>query len=274
MIARNHSKSYDPVGKCIYCGSATWSSNKDRKLGDEHIVPEGIGGNLVLPEASCKKCEGITSACELEWLRGSLYVARVQKGLGKKKKRSPISIPLEVERNGQATSTNVPIEKFPAMAVTLKFGPPGILAGSTPQQKVLSGGVALGILPTFGQMLNPYLAQGKVTFVPPRKGATSTHLGRILAKIAHSYVVAELGLDGFDPYLNKIILGTDTSYLPHYVGGNDELPDPIASVFEISLDVNEVSLCVVKIRLLADLKGMPEYLVVAGKKRGATNAVN
>lgn len=39
-----------PMGVCIYCGS--W----DGKLTDEHILPDGLGGHLVLPKASCVEC--------------------------------------------------------------------------------------------------------------------------------------------------------------------------------------------------------------------------
>ena len=93
-------KIYAPVGHCIYCGSREWSPGCNRKLGDEHIVPEGLGGKLILPESSCKSCEKITSKFELEWLRSSFFAVRVQKGLGKKKKRPTRYLPLHIERNG------------------------------------------------------------------------------------------------------------------------------------------------------------------------------
>jgi hypothetical protein len=46
----------------------------------------------------------------------------------------------------------------------------------------------------------------------------------MLAKIAHSYAVAELGIDGFKPFLNKIILGANIHHLSHYVGGTRVIP--------------------------------------------------
>gem|GEM_PF-1646012 len=79
-------KSYRPVGRCIYCGSPEWSAGQVRKLGDEHIIPEGLGGKLLLPEASCKDCEGLTSKFELEWLRSAFYTVRVQKRARKEEK--------------------------------------------------------------------------------------------------------------------------------------------------------------------------------------------
>ena len=265
-------KTYAPVGRCIYCGTTEWSAQQQRKMGDEHIIQEGIGGRLVLPEASCKTCEEATSAVELEWLRGAYQTARVQKGLGKKKKRPPRFLPLQVVKGNKTTWESVPLEKYPAMIVTLCFDKPEILSDCAPVAKVLSGGVAIGILPTFGQLLKPFLDQGAVTFVPPRASATSTHLGRMLAKIAHSYAVAELGIDKFSPFLQNIILGTDICHIPHYVGGTMDVPTVIDEVYEIELttmaSLGGRSYLVCIIRLLSDVKGMPEYWVVVGERRG------
>ena len=262
-------KSYMPVGRCIYCGSPEWSAGQVRKLGDEHIIPEGLGGKLLLPEASCKDCEGLTSKFELEWLRSAFYTVRVQKGLGKKKKRPPKFLPLQVQRNGRTILESVPLEKYPAMSVTLLFDHPDILSDCAPVEKVLSGGVAIGTLPTFGLLLKPYLDQGTISFVPPRSSATSTLLGRMLVKIAHSYAVAELGIDGFKPFLNQIILGTNIHHLSHYVGGTRVIPPASNDAYEIKLITIKSIGCrpylMVIIRLLADVQGMPEYWVVVGE---------
>jgi hypothetical protein len=56
-----------PVGVCIYCGSGD-------NLTDEHVLPFGLGGNLVLPKASRKRYAAITPAFE----------GRVQRGLGRR----------------------------------------------------------------------------------------------------------------------------------------------------------------------------------------------
>src|SRR5258705_11293662 len=48
---------FDPVGHCIYCGATKYTQQADRPLGQEHIIAEGMGGTLILPEASCKECE-------------------------------------------------------------------------------------------------------------------------------------------------------------------------------------------------------------------------
>lgn len=260
---------YAPVGQCIYCGAKEWSEQRSRKLGDEHIVPEGLGGRIILPEASCKRCEEITSNFELECLRGAYYTVRVQKGLGKRKRRVPRFVNLQVRKNGKAIWQSVPIEKYPAMAVTLLFDKPEILSDCAPVEKQLSGGVAIGILPSFGQLLRPYWPENEVSWVPPRNTATSEHLGRMLAKIAHSYAVAEVGVDGFKPFLKDIVLGTDTRCLGHYVGGVRDIPQAIDDVYDLRLATVKSTAnreyLMVTIRLLSDVQGMPEYWIVVGE---------
>ena len=265
-------KIYAPVGKCIYCGSLEWSPDKARKLGNEHIIPEGLGGRLVLPESSCKRCETETSRMELEWLRSSFYAARVQKGLGKKKKRTPQHLLLKVQTKRESFLKRILVEQYPAIIVTLVFDQPEILLDAKPITKELSGGVAIGTLPTFGQHLKPHLDQGSVTFSPPRSSATSRSLGRMLAKIAHSYAIAELGPEGFQSFLTPIILGTDTRHLPYHIGGNRKIPQATKDVCQIELksvqsDAGRQYFMVI-VRLLSDVQGMPEYRVVVGQPQG------
>lgn len=262
-------KRYAAVGRCIYCHAEEWSPGSTRKLGDEHVIAQGLGGQLLLPEASCRECEKETSRVELEWLRGSFYTARVQKEIGKKKKRFPTHLPLRVEVAGRTIVKQVRIGKYPAMVVTLLFDPPGVLSGTDTARRELSGGVAMGIHPTFGNNLREHLIEGSVTFDPPRAKATSRDLGRMLAKIAHAYAVAELGLDGFKPFLEPIVRGSDLTDLAHYVGGTRQLPQPSSNVYEIKLATvtsqDSRSYLMVVMQLLADIQGLPEYWVVVGE---------
>jgi hypothetical protein len=45
---------YLPVGQCIYC-KALRHSDARRNLGEEHIIPLALNGDLVLPAAACGK---------------------------------------------------------------------------------------------------------------------------------------------------------------------------------------------------------------------------
>jgi hypothetical protein len=51
----------------------------------------------------------------------------------------------------------------------------------------------------------------------------SGDFARMLAKIAHTYAIAEYGMNSFKPLLTEIILGKDDR-LPFLIGGDETLP--------------------------------------------------
>jgi hypothetical protein len=55
---------YKPVWYCIYCSDGVIKNATKRSLGKEHIIPLGLGGNQILPRASCKNCGRITGMVE------------------------------------------------------------------------------------------------------------------------------------------------------------------------------------------------------------------
>jgi 5-methylcytosine-specific restriction endonuclease McrA len=65
-------RKYDPVGRCIYCGSNGGSDG----LRDEHMVPYSLGGHAALRQASCRACEAVTSRVELYLARHTFYQFR------------------------------------------------------------------------------------------------------------------------------------------------------------------------------------------------------
>src|SRR5689334_22057896 len=72
---------FGPVGKCIYCG------DDKSPLSDEHIIPDGLGGNLILVKASCFSCAKITGNVEQQVLQRTFGAVRAELGI-----RSPKSI--------------------------------------------------------------------------------------------------------------------------------------------------------------------------------------
>src|SRR5450759_2184663 len=92
----------NPVGSCIYCA-------KPEGLTDEHIVPLGLGGNFILPKASCKKCNAITSAFELKVLRGFMLDARTAGQFPtRRRKQRPTTLPLRAKRGDRLESITLP----------------------------------------------------------------------------------------------------------------------------------------------------------------------
>src|SRR5687768_18617155 len=80
---------FRPVGRCIYCGSAS-------NLSDEHIVSYGLGGKFVLPNSSCAACSIITSRIERKVLQGFMLPARTVAGFPTRRpKQRPTEFELE-----------------------------------------------------------------------------------------------------------------------------------------------------------------------------------
>jgi len=97
---------------------------------------------------------------------------------------------------------------------------------------------------------------------------------RMLAKIAHAFAVAELGLDSFTPYLIPIIVEGDTSNCAQYIGGL-QYEEPLgAELHELSFDshtCDKPEIVSVKIRLLAPLQ-TPTYYVAVGRSKLTTTS--
>lgn len=81
---------YTPVGECIYSGE------KDEKPTDEHIVAFALGGECILPKASCEACQALASKAERAALHDMLIEVRAQLGLPSRKKSLPDKTPLVV----------------------------------------------------------------------------------------------------------------------------------------------------------------------------------
>ena len=100
----------------------------------------------------------------------------------------------------------------------------------------------------------------------------------MLAKIAHAYASAEIGIEHFEPFLPPLILA-EKKFPPasHLVGGQIEQAPLARNLHEIDLQRTRVTnerqsimavedFWVAKIRLFANLGG-PDYYVVVGKSR-------
>ncbi|MDA2920513.1 hypothetical protein MYX76_13650 [Desulfobacterota bacterium AH_259_B03_O07] len=101
---------YEPIGKCIYCGSS-------EDLSREHIIPLGLSGTAVLPKSTCQECAKITGQIEQEVLRGPLRAVRLYRELRSRRKHkdAPKAYPLAVFKDGRKQQVNVPIVDYPIL---------------------------------------------------------------------------------------------------------------------------------------------------------------
>jgi len=98
-------------------------------------------------------------------------------------------------------------------------------------------------------------------------GVSAETFGRMLAKIAHAFAVATLGLHGFTPFLPPVIIGQPPYRLGRFVGSGMIEEQKSKERHEIRLtlmkDLRGTDLIMVRIRLFGD-RGCPSHYVVAG----------
>jgi hypothetical protein len=246
-MVRPAQRRFDPVGCCIYCGAS------DGPLGREHIIPYGLDGDLVLPRASCVACSAITSKFERYCLRGFLQGPRHLLGATSRR-----GVPYELPLLGNEGTRPIPFDIAPIILIMPVYDLPTAVGGPALGQPRRSS-VWVRPLRVDASALSGYGAIGTQPLHQPS-------LRRMLAKIAHSMTVAEIGLARFRPFLLDTICGKGEN-AHEFVGGYHENRPKLQHRHEITTmahEIGETTLIVAEIRLFADL-GAPTYVVVVGE---------
>lgn len=224
-MAKNNSnlQAHPTIGTCIYCG-------EKKGLSDEHIIPYGLGGKLVLKKASCQSCAKITSNLELRLLRGQWRPYRKILGIESRSGNYPKYLAAQLVR---PYSPNIPIQiksdEVPFVAF-LEFDIPSILVGEERNQRPSAKAM---YLKTIAQGPSHVLENGNIRLL--RHGEKieypmnfdSNDVLRLVAKIAHGISIYQNGLDGCkDYFLPKLILGSGDGALTYIGGCSSELLKP------------------------------------------------
>ncbi len=262
-------RTYDPVGHCIYCGSVD-------ELGDEHIIPYGLGGRLVLPQSSCRSCSALSSGFEGTCQRTMFGPLRMLCNLpSRRKKDRPSTLPLKVKKSPDDDWTEMQVarEDVPFLILLPHFLMPDLLSGYTTTGNrgaaadnfwIRGASASEG----FFEHLDDLIAKLGVHAVYPVAEARVEEFCLMLAKIAHSFAVAEIGSGQFEPLLLDLLLKRDLLNRANFIGGLKYDEPPSQELHEISLDdhtCNRPDLVAVRIRFLSKL-GTPTYYVVAGRR--------
>jgi hypothetical protein len=266
--------------RCIYCGC------ENEPLWTEHVIPEAIGGGLLLLKATCPCGPKRTHGFEGKVTNQIFQQMRRQLGIkGKKRKRSPESLLLPVydkfiEPFDPTLARKVAIEDHPSMLLI-------------PRIQILK---RLGSGQMFQAVKGTPLPMDIWDLVPDSKQRTDRMreagapgswllqnveidpLLRLLAKIAHAAAIARLGYDGFNHLLVDIISGVMSGAM-ELVG---ELPGSAPSLFpfgprrglhEVAVGLHKegsAEFVLVHIRLFSNLMRpqlpffTPAYAVIAG----------
>jgi hypothetical protein len=210
---------FSPVGSCIYCGT------KEGEMTNEHVIPFGLGGTLVLPKSSCKQCAKETARMEQTIQRMLLGPFRIRLGLPTRRpKERPQELELEISRNSRVIKRNVKIAEFPLIYHAAKLPPPRILSGLPPTDKLDYEIAAIMV----DVDINKYISRPGEAFSAGQFEPIIFY--RFLAKIAHSFAVGRLGLRHFRSFfLQDIILGkadVPTNSLFQLIGGGPDIAIP------------------------------------------------
>jgi hypothetical protein len=258
-------KVYSPVGRCIYCGNTTG-------LSVEHVIPYGLGGRIELPESSCRECSKLTSTFEHTSLRTMYGPLRLLYDLpSRRRKKRPKALPLKIKRTAKDdwSYTEIEQEKYPFLVLFPYLSMPKILSKST---DLKCRGAATdrfwirGASPSyvFKDLMEQLVHELGVYSIMPEAKAQVHEFCQMLAKIAHAFAVAELGVDTFRPFLIPYIVRSDLSDCDKFIGGREEDEVVSSELHELSLIRSpDHKFVVVRIRLLARLS-TPTYFLLVG----------
>jgi hypothetical protein len=205
-ITKNTAKRFPVVGRCIYCPDGIAPFTK------EHVIPIGLGGGMILPEASCSNCQRIIHEIETYLMRGPFLSHRLANGLVRNLKDLGDKVPMKMVIGGKPITVHFARDNVPNYLCMPSLGQaPGISVNRAPAPferfPFWIGGDEnrLRALNAIGNLVLAYKFSANAFF-------------RVLAKIAHAYISGEIGLDSFDPMLPEFILGRDDNAGSYLIG--------------------------------------------------------
>jgi hypothetical protein len=248
---------YPSKGRCLYC-----FGGEGTKLTNEHIIPFALNGTIIALAAVCDQCQKLTHGFEQTAINADFYEPRIYLDFRRRKKKTEKLLPLAgptglVYGTGPegftvqlGRSNYPPILKFPI------FERAGLLEGV--ERSGTLGSIRLGVVHVGNNNF-----QGSASTRTPMNFAASSLL---LAKIAHSFAVSELGLDCYNSQgIRDLILGRRQDTM-NFVGSNPKLTKKLTNRKLHGLYWREEGGYVsVLVHLFASL-GVPPYEVVVGQK--------
>ena len=252
-------KRYNAVGLCIYCGAVN-------DLSDEHIVPFGLGGNLVLPKSSCRTCAKITSRFERIVLRGPFRPIRVFRGIQSRRKHrdAPTSLPLRIRREGEDWETIfLPHNDYPILLNFFVLDVPGCDDPEYVKGVRLRGQITYSFGPRPGEVMSRL---GVKQIKLPSQQYHPVDFAKMTAKVAYSMAVALGQIDPARgrPQVVRSILG-EVDDIGRWVGMISQPRHWYSNVLHYVAITRDVDRGVLRgrVQYLTDV-GSPSYEVILG----------
>jgi hypothetical protein len=263
---RNTERRCAPIGRRIYCGA------KDG-LSDEHAVPYGLGGILVLPEASCHACAGITSSIELRLLRRAWWPYRRALGLTTRRpNEQPDDFPVTLKSKfGAPIKARLRASDHP-MIILFLFPPPAVLSG---QQNIEATSAGKVVIRRVAPMPTSVIVDGSNRPLRPGEDIEypidmdASDFVRFLAKVGLGYAIFERGLAAFSElFLPSVVLGSGKGALTFVGNPSGSIQPPVIREPPLHglMLRREGSFCNVYVQLFKGKNDPPPiYQVVVGK---------
>jgi hypothetical protein len=252
------SKLYQPLNRCAYCTSV-------ENLSTEHIIPYGLGSDLVLPKSSCESCRKATSKVEDFVLRRYLCPLRSYLSLPSRKPlQRPDGYKLTLSRSGRSWTRKVKLSDHPGNIRFVMFDPPGRVAGRPAEQSTFS--IRLIEANIFADWQHRLARLGADT-AEDKVAMNAMVLARMIAKSAHAFAIAELGHEVFEStYVNQLIREGSPDW-NYWVGGYNRGTEITASVLhELKFLQRGQELSVI-VHLFVPYCPVDAYEVVVGRLR-------
>ena len=222
---------------------------------------------MILPRASCRKHEKLTSRIETKVLHAMFDPLRKQHDIRNRSKKPLLKGNFDVSHmvDGKNVTLRLPIADHPTILVLHRLGAPGILSG---RPKWLHGIIGWWLVNINADAAS-LRKHGLSSFASPP--IDTVLFSMMLAKIAHAFACAEVRIENFDPLLLDFLLNPPEATEVdnrryHFFGGDPGIEAPSTYLHEIGIGTYELAsdmYLVVRIRLLAYL-GAPAYFVVVG----------
>jgi hypothetical protein len=266
LSPQNSLPTYPAQGRCIYCDAKVYSEMSGIRrypFGGEHIIAESLGGKLELPESSCQRCEEVTGAIVENDVTGkTLKALRTHlKIRGKRTRPVPTTLPLTIQIDGKDVVREIPVEDYPVVFMMLICSAPPIFENQQATLPPITGTTVVMFNHDEKKLRKQY---GITSFSTVRWDTVM--FCSMLAKIGHSFAVAELGLAAFKPLLLDLIVNQDQNSI-RLIGGEPNLRPASGALHEIGLGYKRShgkDYVIATIRLFA-AQGGPTYQVVAGE---------
>ncbi len=269
MKVRIHSDTRPSAQRCIYCGSTN-------SLTDEHIIPFGLWGRIIFPNASCPDCANKINVFETQIQQRHLGAFRQRARIPLRKRRPrKYKFQLSFGTSNPSQPAPAPVEiggdEMPRSFLLFRFMPPQIFVGPWSRQS------EVWMHHDTGDMRElMYKYQNPAVFIGEYH---NDMFCRLIAKIGHGLAVAYMPaevLDTFHFLLPDLILDGADNY--HRLVGGDFAVPPLSDLmheWDISNAVcGNTEYLFARIRLFACL-GTPRYhAVVASRPLGKITVTN